>query len=64
MSAPLLRLLSLLHARRDWSGASFAERLEVSERTVRRDCMLATCRGARQTRRRLKPAVTLYTPRF
>jgi predicted DNA-binding transcriptional regulator YafY len=36
-SARLLRLLSLLQARRDWSGAALAERLEVSERTVRRD---------------------------
>jgi predicted DNA-binding transcriptional regulator YafY len=36
-SARLLRLLSLLQARRDWSGADLACRLEVSERTVRRD---------------------------
>ncbi|GAA0965832.1 WYL domain-containing protein [Acrocarpospora macrocephala] len=36
-SARLLRLLSLLQARRDWSGADLAERLNVSERTVRRD---------------------------
>jgi predicted DNA-binding transcriptional regulator YafY len=36
-SARLLRLLSLLQARRDWPGALLAERLEVSERTVRRD---------------------------
>jgi predicted DNA-binding transcriptional regulator YafY len=36
-SARLLRLLSLLQARRDWSGAALAERLGVSERTVRRD---------------------------
>jgi predicted DNA-binding transcriptional regulator YafY len=36
-SARLLRLLSLLQGRRDWSGAALAERLEVSERTVRRD---------------------------
>jgi predicted DNA-binding transcriptional regulator YafY len=36
-SARLLRLLSLLQAKRDWSGAVLAERLEVSERTVRRD---------------------------
>ncbi|MEJ3744549.1 YafY family protein [Actinomycetes bacterium KLBMP 9797] len=36
-SARLLRLLSLLQSRRDWSGAALAERLEVSERTVRRD---------------------------
>ena len=36
-SARLLRLLSLLQARRDWSGAELAERLEVSGRTVRRD---------------------------
>ncbi|HEY3684483.1 MAG TPA: YafY family protein [Streptosporangiaceae bacterium] len=33
----LLRLLSLLQARRDWSGAELAERLEVTGRTVRRD---------------------------
>lgn len=36
-SARLLRLLSLLQARRDWSGADLAARLEVTERTVRRD---------------------------
>ncbi|MFI6507615.1 helix-turn-helix transcriptional regulator [Streptosporangium sp. NPDC050855] len=36
-SARLLRLLSLLQSRRDWSGADLAERLRVSERTVRRD---------------------------
>jgi predicted DNA-binding transcriptional regulator YafY len=36
-SARLLKLLSLLQARGDWSGADLAARLEVSERTVRRD---------------------------
>jgi predicted DNA-binding transcriptional regulator YafY len=36
-SARLLRLLSLLQARRDWSGAELAERLEITPRTVRRD---------------------------
>ena len=36
-SARLLRLLSLLQARRDWPGGTLAERLGVSERTVRRD---------------------------
>jgi predicted DNA-binding transcriptional regulator YafY len=36
-SARLLRLLSLLQARRDWPGQTLAERLEVSPRTVRRD---------------------------
>src|SRR3954447_4164205 len=36
-SARLLRLLSLLQARRDWPGRDLAERLGVSERTVRRD---------------------------
>jgi len=33
----LLNLLSLLQSRRDWPGAVLAERLEVSQRTVRRD---------------------------
>ena len=33
----LLRLLSLLQTRRDWSGAELAERLEITPRTVRRD---------------------------
>jgi len=33
----LLELLSLLQARRDWPGPELARRLEVSERTVRRD---------------------------
>jgi predicted DNA-binding transcriptional regulator YafY len=36
-SARLLKLLSLLQTRRDWSGADLAARLEVSARTVRRD---------------------------
>lgn len=36
-SGRLLRLLSLLQARRDWPGSVLAERLEVSARTVRRD---------------------------
>jgi predicted DNA-binding transcriptional regulator YafY len=36
-SARLLALLSLLQARRDWPGALLADRLDVSERTVRRD---------------------------
>src|SRR5918911_673415 len=36
-SARLLGLLSLLQARTHWSGAELAERLEVGERTVRRD---------------------------
>jgi predicted DNA-binding transcriptional regulator YafY len=36
-SARLLRLLSLLETRRDWSGGELAERLEVDVRTVRRD---------------------------
>ncbi|MGH3663612.1 MAG: helix-turn-helix transcriptional regulator [Micromonosporaceae bacterium] len=36
-SARLLRLLSLLQARRHWTGADLATRLEVTPRTVRRD---------------------------
>ncbi|MFI6317971.1 helix-turn-helix transcriptional regulator [Nonomuraea sp. NPDC050556] len=36
-SARLLRLLSLLQARRDWPSADLAERLGVAKRTVRRD---------------------------
>ncbi|GAA1262000.1 helix-turn-helix transcriptional regulator [Saccharothrix xinjiangensis] len=36
-SARLLALLSLLQARRDWSGELLASRLDVSPRTVRRD---------------------------
>ena len=36
-SARLLRLLALLQARRFWTGAELAERLEITERTVRRD---------------------------
>ncbi|HEX8805273.1 MAG TPA: HTH domain-containing protein, partial [Acidimicrobiales bacterium] len=36
-SARLLRLLSLLQARRDWPGGELAERLGVDVRTVRRD---------------------------
>ncbi|KAA2261356.1 YafY family transcriptional regulator [Solihabitans fulvus] len=36
-SARLLRLLSLLQTRRDWSGADLAARMDVGVRTVRRD---------------------------
>ncbi|AHH97689.1 WYL domain-containing protein [Kutzneria viridogrisea] len=36
-SARLLRLLSLLQARLDWTGPELAERLEVDVRTIRRD---------------------------
>lgn len=36
-SARLLALLGLLQARSDWSGADLAERLEVTDRTVRSD---------------------------
>jgi predicted DNA-binding transcriptional regulator YafY len=36
-SARLLRLLSLLQSRRDWTGPDLAERLNVTPRTVRRD---------------------------
>jgi predicted DNA-binding transcriptional regulator YafY len=36
-SARLLALLSLLQARRQWSGAELAQRLEVGPRTIRRD---------------------------
>ncbi len=36
-SARLLRLLSLLAARRDWTGMDLAQRLCVTTRTVRRD---------------------------
>jgi predicted DNA-binding transcriptional regulator YafY len=36
-SSRLLKLLSLLQARLDWSGPELAGRLEVSRRTIRRD---------------------------
>jgi predicted DNA-binding transcriptional regulator YafY len=36
-SERLLRVLSLLESRRDWSGADLAERLEVTTRTIRND---------------------------
>lgn len=36
-SARVLRLLSLLQSRRDWSGRELGERLEVDVRTLRRD---------------------------
>src|SRR4051794_27808838 len=36
-SSRLLELLSLLQARREWSGPDLADRLEVGVRTVRRD---------------------------
>ncbi|MFB4315309.1 helix-turn-helix transcriptional regulator [Actinomadura sp. 21ATH] len=37
MPGRMLRLLSLLQSRREWSGAELAERLGVTDRTVRRD---------------------------
>ncbi|MFK0292579.1 helix-turn-helix transcriptional regulator [Streptomyces sp. NPDC090442] len=37
MTGRMLRLLSLLQTRREWSGADLAERLSVTVRTVRRD---------------------------
>jgi predicted DNA-binding transcriptional regulator YafY len=37
LPARLLRLLSLLQSRREWSGLDLARRLEVTGRTVRRD---------------------------
>jgi predicted DNA-binding transcriptional regulator YafY len=37
MPARMLRLLSLLQSRREWSGAELAHRLGVTDRTVRRD---------------------------
>ena len=36
-SARLLALLSLLQVRREWTGQEFADRLEVTPRTIRRD---------------------------
>ncbi len=36
-SARLLQLLSLLQLRREWTGSALAQRMEVTERTVRRD---------------------------
>ena len=36
-SARLLRLLSLLQSRRDWTGTELAGRLGVGLRTLRRD---------------------------
>jgi predicted DNA-binding transcriptional regulator YafY len=36
-SARLLRLLSLLQARESWTGPDLSERLEVTDRTLRRD---------------------------
>jgi predicted DNA-binding transcriptional regulator YafY len=36
-SARLLRLLSLLQARATWTGAELKERLEITDRTLRRD---------------------------
>src|SRR5438309_675717 len=37
ISGRLLKLISLLHARRDWPGNELAERLDVSSRPFRRD---------------------------
>ncbi len=48
-SARLLRLLSLLQTPRDWTGSELADRLEVSQRTIRNDRSAAGARlpGAR-----------------
>src|SRR6478672_9345631 len=45
----LLALLSLLQARRQWPGAVLAGRLEVTERTVRRDVDRLRALGYRVT---------------
>ncbi|MFC0224246.1 helix-turn-helix transcriptional regulator [Nocardioides zeicaulis] len=45
----LLALLSLLQARRQWPGAVLADRLEVTERTVRRDVDRLRALGYRVT---------------
>ncbi|MGW5364616.1 helix-turn-helix transcriptional regulator [Actinopolymorpha pittospori] len=37
MPARLLRLLAMLQSRREWSGSELAERLGVTDRTIRRD---------------------------
>jgi len=44
-SVRLLRLLSLLQLRRDWSGAELARRLDVTTRTVRNDIERLRIRG-------------------
>jgi predicted DNA-binding transcriptional regulator YafY len=44
-STRLLRLLSLLQSHREWSGAELADRLGVTERTVRRDVEKARSLG-------------------
>jgi len=36
-SARLLRLLSIMQSRRDWTGPELAARLQVTTRTVRKD---------------------------
>lgn len=36
-TARLIRLLSLFQAQRSWTGADLAARLEITERTLRRD---------------------------
>ena len=52
-SSRLLRLLSLLQARRHWAGAELAKRLQIHPRTLRRDIarvetLLREKRGANQ----------------
>lgn len=44
-SARVLRLLALLPARRSWSARELADRLEITERTVRRDMARLRCLG-------------------
>ncbi len=55
-SARLLRLLSLLQARRGWSGPQLADRLGVTTRTVRRDVDRLR-RRSRGSCDRVRPAV-------
>ena len=62
-SARLLRLLSLLQARRDWTGTELASRLGVTTRTIRNDVgPAARARLSRSTRDRVWPAATGSAP--
>src|ERR1700674_5687200 len=45
-SERLLRVLTLLESRRDWSGADLAERLEVTTRTIRNAMVRLRTRGS------------------
>ena len=62
-SSRTLRLLSLLQTHRFWPGPELADRLEVSERTLRRDIDRLRELGTRSTRVAARRAATSWVRR-